>query len=138
MKNIINLFKKNAEIIRYVVVGLLTTIVSFSSYYIITITILNPNESIQLQIANILSWIICVTFAYIMNRTYVFKNKNKNKSKQIFSFYGARILTLVLDMLMMFILVTILNINDKLSKITVQVFITISNYILSKFYVFKK
>ena len=37
-----------------VIVGVLTTIVSFVSYYICTKTFLDPKDGIQLQIANII------------------------------------------------------------------------------------
>ena len=68
IKKIIN---KNSEIIRYVIVGGLTTLVSLLSYYICIWLFLNPDNGVQLQVANIISWILSVTFAYFANRKYV-------------------------------------------------------------------
>ena len=79
MEKILNLYKKYKEIINYLIVGVLTTVVSLAVYYISVFTFLNPDNSIQLQIANILSWIAGVAFAYFTNRKYVFESKNKNK-----------------------------------------------------------
>ena len=125
------------ELIAYLIVGVLTTIVSMGSYYLLTITILNPNNPIELQIANILSWIFAVTFAYFTNRKYVFNSTNQNKIAEATKFIGSRLITLGLDMLTMFIMVTTLSINDKLSKLVSQIIIIIGNYLISKFLVFK-
>ena len=131
------LYIKYKEIINYLIFGILTTIVSLLTYYLLVYTILNPNNPIELQIANIISWITCVTFAYITNRKYVFNSKDKNIIKEITKFYSSRLSTLFIDMLIMFIFVTRLNFNDKIIKIIVQIIIIILNYILSKLLVFK-
>ena len=139
MKNkLILIYRKYEEIFRYLIVGVLTTIVSLGSYYICVLTFLDPNNPIELQIANILSWITCVTFAYFANRSFVFKSKNENKVKELASFYTSRITTLLMDAGVMFIFVTWLGFNDKIIKLLVQVIVTIANYIFSKIFVFKK
>ena len=131
-------YKKYKEIINYLIVGVLTTVVSLVSYYIIVSTVLNPNNAIELQIANIFSWICAVAFAYVTNRIFVFESKNPNKLKELTSFVGARLLTLGMDMFIMFLMVTLLHINDKIAKLVVQVVVTIANYVFSKLLVFKK
>lgn len=138
MNNIKKLYIKYKEIINYLIVGVLTTIVSLSTYYLLVFTILNPKNSIQLQIANIVSWIVSVAFAYVTNRKYVFESKEKNKLKEAGMFFSARVLTLLLDMAVMFVGVTVLHLNDKIFKLISQVAITISNYLISKLFVFKK
>ena len=137
-KNIYKIYIKYEEIINYLIVGGLTTIVSLGTYYLCVFTFLDPNNALQLQIANIISWICCVTFAYFANRIFVFKSNNKNKLKEAAGFYTSRIATLLMDMGIMFLLVTVFHGNDKISKLIVQVVVTILNYILSKIFVFKK
>jgi len=131
------LYQKYKEIINYLIFGVLTTIVSLTTYYLLVYTILNPDKPLQLQIANIISWITSVTFAYITNRKFVFGSKNKNIIKEMTKFYSSRLTTLILDMLLMFIFVSKLKFNDKIIKLILQVIITILNYILSKIIVFK-
>ena len=126
------------EIIAYLIVGVLTTIVSLVSYYLVTITFLDPNNPIELQIANIISWILAVAFAYFTNRKYVFESKEPNKLKEATKFVASRLVTLGLDMLTMFIMVSVLDINDKLSKLVSQVIVIVGNYLISKLIVFKK
>ena len=130
--------KKIKEIIMYLIFGVLTTFISLLVYYILVFTILNPNKAFELQLANIISWIVSVSFAYITNRKYVFESKNKNKIKEASDFFISRIITLILDMLIMFIFVTLLKTNDKIMKIISQITVIILNYILSKLFVFKK
>lgn len=138
MDKIKELYKKYEEIINYLIVGVLTTIVSLATYFICTETFLDPNKEIELQIANIISWVFAVAFAYFTNRKYVFKSKNDNMLKEASSFVGSRILSLLMDMFTMFIIVSVLHLNDKIGKLVSQVIVTIANYILSKLFVFKK
>jgi len=102
------------------------------------LTIFNPNNAIELQISNLFSWILSVLFAYFTNRVFVFKSKEKNLKKEATNFIGSRVLTLLLDMVVMFLLVTMLGFNDKLGKIISQIFVIVGNYIISKLFVFKK
>jgi len=132
------MYKKYEEIINYLIVGVLTTVVSLSTYYICVVTILNPHIAWQLQVANIISWICAVAFAYVTNRIFVFKSNNMNIFKEICSFTSSRVITLLMDMFIMFMIVTVFNGNDKIGKLVTQVVVTIGNYILSKLFVFKE
>ena len=138
MEKLLNLYKKYKEIINYLIVGGLTTVISLAVYYLSVLTFLNPNNSIQLQIANILSWIAGVTFAYFTNRIFVFESKNTNKIKEATKFVSSRITTLLLDMFIMWLFVTTLHLNDKIIKLISQILVIVGNYILSKLFVFKK
>ena len=122
----------------YLVVGILTTLVSLGIYYICVLCFLNPNVSWQLQLSNIISWFGAVLFAYFTNRKYVFKSQNSKIVKEAIAFSCSRLGTLLLDMVLMFISVTLCGMNDKIVKLVVQVVVTIGNYILSKFFVFNK
>lgn len=138
MEKIKEVYLKYKEVISYLIFGVLTTVVSLAVYYISVFTFLNPDNSIQLQIANILSWIAGVAFAYFTNRKYVFESKNENKLKEATKFVSSRITTLILDMFIMWLGVTILHFSDKLIKLVSQVLVIIGNYVLSKLFVFKK
>lgn len=134
-----NLYNKHDEIINYLVVGVLTTVVSLVSFYIVRLFIFTHNTQLHIQIANIISWILSVLFAFITNKKYVFKSskKGKDKLKEMIKFYLSRLTTLVIDMLTMWILTSIIHINDKIAKLIVQVILVILNYIFSKIFVFK-
>ena len=138
MNKLIELYKKFSEIINYLIVGGLTTLVSLGVYYGLVLTILDPKHPVQLQIANVTSWIAAVTFAYFTNRVFVFKSKNPNMLKEAIAFVAARVGSLLMDMGIMFVMVTLLHLNDKIAKIVVQVVVMIANYLFSKLFVFRK
>lgn len=133
----IDLYKKNKELINYLIFGFLTTIVSLLVYYGLTFIIFNPHNVLELQITNIISWFAGVVFAYITNRKYVFESKNKKIVKESSKFLLSRITTLLIDMAIMGIFVSILGYNDKVIKIISQIVVIVSNYIFSKLFVFK-
>ncbi len=142
MKKILDLYKHHEEIINYLIVGVLTTIVSLAVKWGLLFTILDASNAFELQTSVIISWIIAVSFAYITNRIFVFKSKSQNILKEITSFFGSRVITLLLDMGIMWFFVTLLKLNTDtwvfIWTMVVQVLVTILNYIFSKLLVFKK
>ena len=136
------LYKKYKEIILYLIFGVLTTIVSLGSKYILLFILLDAKDPLQLQISIILSWMIAVIFAYVTNRIFVFNSKNENKIKEFISFIIARISTLLLEMFIMWFFVTFLKLDSKMYVIIFtliyQVAVVIANYILSKLFIYKK
>lgn len=135
-----NLYKKYKEIINYVIVGGLTTVVSIASFYITRFFILTQNNQLHIQIATIISWVLAVLFAFFANKKYVFESRIKGKGKliEMLKFFLSRLTTLGIEMISMWILTSPLNINDKISKILVQFIILVLNYLFSKLFVFKK
>ena len=144
MKQIIKLYKKYEEIINYLIVGGLTTLVAVGSKLLLLFTVLDQTNGLELQIAEIISWVLAVAFAYIANRIFVFKSKtNGNKcAKEVLDFVKGRILTQVIQMFIMWFFVTMLKLNTDIWVIIFtlgcQVIQIVLNYVISKFFVFKK
>lgn len=134
----IKIYKKYEELINYLIIGVLTTVVSLATYYLLTLTVLDASNAIYLQIANIIAWLVSVTFAYFTNRNFVFKVQNKSNIREGINFYLSRISTLLIDMIIMYIFVSLLKFDNRIMKLITQIVIIILNYILSKFIVFKK
>ena len=133
-----SILKERREVISYLIVGVFTTLVSLGSYFLCVHTFLNPNNGFQLQLANIISWICAVTFAYFTNRKYVFQSKEKNIFLEAVKFYASRLGTLGMEMLVMLILVTLIGMNDTPGKFIAQILVMIANYFISKIFVFRK
>ena len=135
------IYDKFKEIFNYIIVGVLTTIVSLVSYFIFS-RILNIDKTIYFILANTISWILSVAFAYITNKLYVFESKETGKKtllKEIISFYLARLFTgVVCDLGVFALMVKTFKINDVLSKLVTQVIVIVLNYVLSKLIVFKQ
>ncbi len=141
MKKCIAYYKKHEEIINYIIIGGLTTVIALLVKYGLLFTILDSKNAIELQIAVIASWISAVLFAYVMNRIIVFKSKSKEIIKEATKFISARIVTLLLDAFVMWFFVTLLKFNSDTQVVIVtlisQVLVMVGNYILSKLFVFK-
>lgn len=142
MKKLLDLYKKYEEIVNYIIVGGCTTVVSLATKWGLLFTILDAKNALQLQIANIISWVVAVTFAYITNRIFVFKSKNDKKLNEMAKFYGSRVFTLLLEMFIMWFFITLLHMDSNtwviIWTLVCQVLVTVLNYIISKFLVFIK
>ena len=138
MEKLRALLRKYRELIAYVIVGGLTTLVSMALYYGSTWTFLDGNDPLQVQIANVISWVGAVAFAYVTNRVFVFRSRNTAIFREMLSFVSSRVLTLLLDMGCMWLLVTAIGIDHRIAKLVSMVLVTVGNYIISKLWVFKK
>ena len=126
-------YEKHKQVLLYLFFGGLTTVVSIGSFALADMFL---NE----LVANVISWILAVTFAYLTNRVWVFGSKAKGRevAKEALSFYTARLTTLGAEELLIFVFVTQLSCNGLLIKILAQILILVGNYLLSKFLIFKK
>lgn len=138
VKKVDNAREAFLELVRYGLVGACTTVVALGSYFLLTRFLLDPADPVQLQIANVVSWAAGVAFAYVTNRAFVFKSKSDDILREALSFTGSRVATLVLEMAVMFVGVTIAGLPDAYVKIGAQVLVIAGNYILAKLLVFKK
>lgn len=130
------MWKKYEEVINYLIFGFLAFVLSIVIFYIFA-NMVGLNE----QIANIISWIICVIFCYFTNRIFVFKSKTKEAAgmiKEFVDFVLARLATLIIENAILFVMIELLSINNMISKLVGQVVVIVTNYILSKLWIFKK
>ena len=133
LNKLLDLYKKYKEIINYLIFGGLTTVVS-----IVTYALFAKVFNIDYLISNVLSWVLTVLFAYITNKIFVFESKSKKNIKEITSFFFFRIVSLLIEMIILYIFVDMLHIDDLVTKIIAQVIVIVSNYVFSKVFVFKK
>lgn len=132
------LLVKYEEIIAYLIVGVLTTIVSWGACFVAEM-FLDPNETVQNAIINTIGWVAGVVFGYFTNRKFVFKSTNPEMLKEFIVFAGGRVSTWILDIVIMFVTVNIICMNYWIAKIFISsVLVMIANYVLSKLFVFKK
>lgn len=136
MKKVFDLYKKYSEIINYLIVGVLTTLVSIVIYAVFTKVF-----HVNYMVSNVISWIGSVSFAYVTNKVFVFKSKCDNDMDvliEIYQFFKYRIFSFIIDILLMYLFVELFNIDDMIAKIIVQVIVIVLNYVFSKLFVFKK
>jgi putative flippase GtrA len=133
----IELWKKvvNRETIAYIIAGVLTTIVNFISYEGLY------RLGLKNLTANAWAWVIAVIFAYIVNKKNVFLSKSSNvkdEATKVTKFFGARLITLGVEQLGMYVFIDCLGFYRLLVKACIAVVVIILNYIFSKIFVFHK
>ena len=124
-------FNKYYEVLSYLFFGGCTTLINILAFYILRVL------NVELFLSNAIAWIISVLFAFITNKLFVFESKG-NVLKESISFFIVRLISLGLDMLCMYLLISVLSTNELLSKIITNVIVIILNYVFSKIFVFKK
>ena len=132
------------EVVLYLVFGFLTTVLNFAVYHLF-------NLWTDVLISNVIAWIAAVVFAYITNKLFVFESKSWAPAlviREALSFAAARLLTLGIEELGLFIMITKLRLDLSLNtpvisgkmivKIILSVIVIILNYVFSKVIIFKK
>ena len=142
-------FKKHKQIILYVFFGFLTTIVNYVSYF------LCKAIGIRYEIAVVIAWICSVLFAFVTNKIIVFESKSSEKqtiAKELTMFFGGRVFSLLLELLIMkigmdyihagnltlFAFERELPLGEFINKLVAGIFVLTTNFIISKFIIFKK
>lgn len=142
----------NKETILYLIFGVLTTLVN-----LVVFTLLNTAfKGVDLSsykplnilffgrsylLSNVIAWIAAVIFAFITNKLFVFESRcfePKVLLRESFSFFGARVFSLLFEQLGLFILIDIVEQGELFSKIIVAFFVVLINYFFSKILIFKK
>ncbi len=129
--------KKHREIIAYLIVGVLTTVVSWIVYALLRL-VLDMNVPLQVQIAVFMRWFAGVLFAYFTNRKYVFQSRDPKMLLEFLKFVGSRVTTLLSDMFIMWLMVSVLGINDWIATFVSTVVVIVLNYVFSKYLVFRE
>ncbi len=123
------------ELVVYFVVGVSTTVVNIASYHLLVFL------GIDYKIANLLALFLCKVYGYFANKTIVFHSKCDSFGellKEIIKYIGSRGFTGIVDYFGLIFAVEILGLDKIYSKYAIEIIVFILNYILGKFFVFKK
>ncbi len=138
IETIKKLWKKYEEILAYLIVGGLTTVVSWAAKFLANFIFfentMHPTSGENL-ILSIINWTAGVIFAYFTNRRFVFKSKEP-MVKEAPKFVLSRVSTLILDAVVMLVLGK-LGMNLVAATVISAVLVIIANYVFSKIFVFK-
>ena len=136
MEKLKALAEKYRSQILYVVFGAMTTLINMAAYWLFYNTLGVPNVP-----STVIAWLLAVSFAFITNKLWVFGSRSfdaKTLRHEIPSFFGARLLTGLLDVLIMYVTVDVLGWNARAWKLVSNVIVIVLNYIASKLLIFRK
>lgn len=125
-------YRKYQQIILYLIFGVLTTLVSLSSFWLL-LKLMGPDQTLAI---NVFSWLISIAFAFFTNAKWIFK-QDYFKLSDLIEFVMSRIATLFIEEAILLIFVYILHFDAMLIKLIAQIVVIILNYVLLKYYVFK-
>ena len=132
-----NLWLRYKELFFYAVFGVGATVINIVSYRVLA----NTFGKKYFLIANIIAWILAFIFAFITNKLFVFESRSWETQiamKEFVGFLSARLATGILDTVLMWLFVSVISLDDTLSKVIINILVIIINYIASKFFIFKK
>ena len=137
---VLNIFEpfytKHKEGLMYLFFGGLTFFLSLFLFWFMD-SVMHINEVIN----NSIDWVICVAFQFFTNRTWVFDGKVDNTKdflKQAGSFTAGRLFTLVVEVLLIFIFITLMGLPKMPVKLGATFVVIALNYVISKLIVFRK
>lgn len=136
MKTIRDLLHKHRELLSYVFWGVATTVVNYVTYFLLT-------ERLQVYYltSNIIAWVVSVLFAYFVNKLFVFQSTTwawRVALRELWQMTASRLFTLGLETAILWIFVDMLYYDDTIIKLAANVVVAVTNYVLSKFIIFKK
>lgn len=156
MEKIKQILKKliSRETVSYLIFGVLTSIVNFSVFKLVDMTFEKAFTADLTLLTNFIAWVVSVVFAFITNKLFVFESKSWKANviaKEIPSFIGARVFSLGVEELGLFVFITWLGFDSfvleilpgfalggkMLVKIALAVIVVVMNYVFSKFIIFK-
>ena len=136
METIKHLWVKYKEIILYLFFGGVTTAVNYGAY-----ALCGHVFHMDVVPANIIAWVLGVAVAFVTNKLWVFESKSwklKIVGRELLEFVLARLLTMVIETVLLWIFVDKLHFNDLIMKILTSIIVVILNYVFSKFIIFRK
>ena len=136
MAKIRELAVKYRSIILYVVFGAMTTLVNMAAYWLCFDVLGIPNVP-----STVIAWVLAVSFAFVTNKLWVFDSKSwdgRTLRHEIPAFFGARLLTGLLDVGIMYVTVDVMGWNGMVWKLISNVIVIILNYIASELFIFRK
>lgn len=125
----------NREVISYLVFGVLTTLVNWAVYGVMV------RSGIDYRISTAAAWVVSVLFAFIVNKIFVFQSYDLHLGfvmKEVVSFTACRAASGVMEMVLMVMMVSWLNMDEYVSKVLVSIVVVIVNYVFSKLFIFRK
>ncbi len=138
MEKIKELLHKYEEIIAYLIVGVLTTLVAWGAKFLANFVFFDNTmypTGFQNGVLSIINWTAGVIFAYFTNRRFVFKSHDP-MLEEVPKFVLSRVSTLILDVVVMQVLNVMLKVQLTVATLISAVLVTIGNYVFSKLFVF--
>lgn len=118
--------------LKYVLIHLLSFIINYL-IFIILMFIMKTNNAVTVQIINLIAWIISMLFIFYIDKKYVPDLINENNSSELFKFILIRILSFMIEAIILFIFISIFKSNYYMIKlISLSILFIFNNFYVRK------
>lgn len=121
------------DFLLYLIVGGLATLIEWLVFYI-----LNGVFSVYYEIGTIIAYLISTFFNWLFGRIILFKKSNKKLVVELLSIYGASLIGLGMNLLIMWVAVELFTINEMISKIVATVIVFLWNFLVREFVIYRE
>jgi dolichol-phosphate mannosyltransferase len=116
---------------KFCLVGFFNTAIDFLVYLFLTRLFI-----IYFVLANACSFLVAVTWSFIFNKYWTFRNGEKKIKKQYLQFLFINVIGLILNTLILYTFVTYFNLYDLLAKALAIVIVLFWNFGMNRYWTF--
>jgi putative flippase GtrA len=120
------------EFVKFCLVGFTNLFVDIIVYFILTRLF-----NLHYIIAAMGSFVLAVSWSFVINRYWTFRHQGRDVGNQYVKFLIANAFVMVLNLSLMYTLVDLLHVYDLLSKLIIAVILAFVNFTINKLWTFK-
>ena len=132
----------NAELMRYLLAGVATTLVNYVVYIVVTRPfggLIEPE--LLTEVGTGVAWAASVLFGYAVNKLFVFRKRRKSAAAlflEAAGFFAMRLVSFGMELALMYLTVDVLGLYDLVMKLVINLMVIIANYVFSKLIIFRR
>lgn len=131
-----NFYRAHKEVLLYLFFGGVSLVLNLAMFAFFEYVV-----GLNQLVNNIICWVTSVLMQFFTNRIWVFQGRTDGAVdflKQMATFFGGRVFTLAVEEVLLLVFIFGLHFNSMAVKSTAQIVVIVLNYVISKFWVFKK
>lgn len=131
-----NFYRAHKEVLLYLFFGGVSLVLNLAMFAFFEYVV-----GLNQLVNNIICWVTSVLMQFFTNRIWVFQGRTDGAVdflKQMATFFGGRVFTLAVEEVLLLVFIIGLHFDSMAVKSTAQIVVIVLNYVISKFWVFKK
>ena len=102
--------KKYTNYLKHALIHLISFVINYV-IFIIFMNFTTETSPVGIQIVNLVAWIISMLFIFYVDKLFVPDLVNENNSNELFQFILIRVLSLIIEVIILFIFVSVFHAN---------------------------
>lgn len=124
--------KKCANYLKHMLIHLISFVINYLIFIFFMIFV-KENSAVGIQIVNLLAWIISMLFIFFIDKLFVPDLVNENNSKELHKFILIRFLSLIIEVMILFIFVSVIRIDyHKVKLISLALLFFFNHFYVSR------